>query len=67
MLCMFLIYNKMIQLFVYILFHYDLLQDIEYRSPCYTIGPYCLPILYTDVVSFFSISFKKKRKKPTGI
>ena len=49
-------------LFVYIIFHQDLLQDIEYRSLCYTIGPYYLPILYIDVVSFFSISLKKKKK-----
>ena len=24
-----------------ILFHYTLLQDIEYDSPCYTVGPCC--------------------------
>ena len=32
--------------YIYILFHilfyYGLLQDIEYGSLCYTIGPYCL-------------------------
>ena len=31
-----------------ILFHYRLLQDTEYSSLCYTVGP-CLPILYTVV------------------
>ena len=30
-----------------ILFHYGLLQDIEYSSLCYTVGPCCLSILYT--------------------
>ena len=29
-----------------ILFHYDLSQDIEYSFLCYTVGPYCLSILY---------------------
>ena len=28
-------------------FHHGLLQDIEYRSSCYTIGPCCLSILCT--------------------
>ena len=32
-----------------ILFHYDLLQDIEYSSLCYTVGHYCLSILYIIV------------------
>ena len=30
----------------WILFHYRLLQDIEYSSLCYTVGPCCSPILY---------------------
>ena len=29
-----------------IFFHYDLLQDIEYSSLFYTVGPCCLSILY---------------------
>ena len=29
-----------------ILFHYRLLQDIEYSSLCYTVGPCWLSILY---------------------
>ena len=29
-----------------ILFHYRLLQDIEYSSLCYTVEPRCLSILY---------------------
>ena len=33
----------------YILFHYRLLQDIEYSSLCYTVGPYWLFILYIVV------------------
>ena len=40
----------MSQLYIYILFrcfsHYISLQDIEYSSLCYTLGPCCLPILY---------------------
>ena len=32
-----------------ILFHHWLLKDIEYRSLCYTVGPYCLSVLYTVV------------------
>ena len=40
----------MIQFYVYILcrmlFHYRLLQDIEYHSLCYAIGPCCLSIIY---------------------
>ena len=30
----------------HILFHYDLLQDIEYSSLCYTVGHCCLSVLY---------------------
>ena len=29
----------------HILFHYSLLQDIEYNSLCYTVGPCCLCVL----------------------
>ena len=32
-----------------ILFHYRLLQDIEYSSLCCTVGPYGLSILYIVV------------------
>ena len=32
-----------------ILFHYRLLQDTEYSSLCYTVGPCCLFILYIVV------------------
>ena len=43
----------LIQLYTYtifcILFYYSLLQDIEYSSLCYTIGPHCLSILYIMV------------------
>ena len=38
-------YSKVNQLCMcslfHILFHYCLLQDIEYSSLCYTVGPYC--------------------------
>ena len=32
-----------------ILFHYRLLQDIEYSSLCYTVGPFYLSTLYIVV------------------
>ena len=32
-----------------IVFHYRLLQDIEYSSLCYTVNPCCLPLLYIVV------------------
>ena len=44
-LCYFLLYSTGIQLHTYthlnILFHYGLLQEIEYSSVCYTVGPRC--------------------------
>ena len=47
----------MIQLYLntlfYILFHYGLLQDIEYSSLCYTVGPCCLSILHVIVCILF--------------
>ena len=33
-------------LFIYILFHYGLLQDIEYKPPCRTVGLDCYPSSY---------------------
>ena len=57
--CWLQMYSKLIQLYIqtfyiciyiyiifYIPFHYGLLQDIEYSSLCYTVGPCCLSILY---------------------
>ena len=39
-----------IYLFLFqILFHYRLLQDIEYSSLCYTVNSCCLSILYVVV------------------
>ena len=55
---MFQVYSKVIQLYIYIcilfqvLFHYRLLQDIEYSSLCYMVGPCCLSILYIVVCIF---------------
>ena len=46
-----------------ILFHYGLLQDIEYTSLCYTVGP-CLSILYI-VVGFMCCT--RTVFSPTGI
>ena len=37
-----------------ILFHYRLLQDKEYSSLCYTVGPCYLSILYIVVIYFNS-------------
>ena len=34
---------------IYILFHCDLSQDIEYSFLCYTVGPCCFSILYVIV------------------
>ena len=34
--------------FFYILFHYRLLQGIQYSSLCYTVGPCWLSILHTS-------------------
>ena len=48
-----MLYNKVVQFYIYtcIIFHslfYDsLLQDFEYSSLCYTVGPCCLSILYS--------------------
>jgi len=47
--------SKMIQIYIFffnILFHYRLLQDIEYRSLCYRVGLCWLPILYIVVCVF---------------
>ena len=33
------------------LYYYRLLQDIEYNSLCYTVGPCCLSVLYILVLS----------------
>ena len=47
--------HKVIQLYIYmyillqILFHYWLLQDIEYSSLSYTVSPCYLSILYIEV------------------
>ena len=43
MLCSFLSYSKVIQ--IYILFHYRLLQGIECSSLCYTVGSCYLSLL----------------------
>ena len=51
--CYLLLYSKVIQLYIYILFHilfhYGLSQDIKYSSLCYIIGPCCLSILHVIV------------------
>ena len=47
------VFSGDIYIYIYILFqtlfHYRLLQDIEYSSPCYTVGPCCLSVLYIVV------------------
>ena len=48
---------------MYILFHYGLLQEIEYSSLRYTVGPYFLSVLYCvgqKVCSSFSIRYYGK-------
>ena len=37
-------------------FHHRLLQDIEYSSLCYTVGPYWLFILYGKHLQFHAIN-----------
>ena len=41
-----------IHIIFYILFYYDLSQDIEYSSLCYIIGPCCLFILNIIIWDF---------------
>ena len=59
---MFLVYSKMIELYVCvciyiyvlffsILFHYDLLQDIECNFLCYPVGSCCL----SGLLKFFKL------------
>ena len=49
-MCQFLLYTKVIQLYIYIhsfshiIFHHGLSQEIEYSSLCSTTGPHCLSI-----------------------
>ena len=45
MLCEFLLYSTVIQLYIYAY----LSQETEYSSLCYTVGPFCLSILYIVV------------------
>jgi len=49
---MFQVYIEVIQLYIYIfqiIFHYRLLQVIEYNSLCYIVNLHCLSILYIVV------------------
>ena len=56
MLCSLQVYNKVIQLYIHVyilfrtLFHYRLLQDIEYSSLCCKVGPCGLSIFYVVTV-----------------
>ena len=43
-----------INLLFQILFHYGLLQDIDYTSLCYIVGACCLSILYIVVCVYES-------------
>ena len=49
---MFLVHSKVIQLYIHtyiifqIIFHYRLLQDIDYSSLCYTVNLCCLLHIY---------------------
>ena len=64
MLCQSLLYSKVTQwytcnrhAFFNILFHYRLLQDIEYSFLCYTIGPYYFFIYFFQLMTFPIINF----------
>ena len=37
-----------------IIFHYSLLQNIQYSSLCYTVSPCCLSILYVVLCMCYS-------------
>ena len=54
--------NSVLHIYTWILFqillHYRLLQDTEYSSLCYTIGPFCLSILYIIVFIYFIFNLK---------
>ena len=41
-----LLYCKVIRVYIYILFHFGLSQNIKYSSLWYRVGPCCLSILY---------------------
>ena len=41
-----------VYIFFQVLFDYRFLEDIEYSSLCYTIGPCCLTILYIVVCTY---------------
>ena len=49
-MCYFQVSSKVIRLYVYILFqilfHYRLLQDIDYSSPCRTVDPFLISFIY---------------------
>ena len=50
MLCYFLVYSKVIQIYSFSYsFPYGILEDIEYGSLCFIVGPCCLSILYVVV------------------
>ena len=42
-------YSYSFSLLFHILFHYNLFQDVEYSSLCYTGGPYCVSLLYISL------------------
>ena len=44
--------DSALHIYIYILLHYGLSQDIEYSSPCYTVDPCCSSILYILVCIF---------------
>ena len=60
----FCVYNIYVCIYIYmhihayilfqILFHFRLLQDIEYSSLCYVVGP-CLSVLFILIIFFFCL------------
>ena len=45
--------DSVIYIFFQIIFHYRLLQDVEYSSLCYTVNSCCLSILCIIVFIFY--------------
>ena len=66
MLCQFLLYSKVIQFYIYIhsytyilflniISHHGLPQEIGYSSLCCTVGPYCLFFFFFFFFLFFGL------------
>ena len=56
--------DSVIHTYIYILFHYSLLQDIKYSSLCCTVGLHGLPVLYIATLLLYPI--KMLYPSPSG-